>query len=74
MRDQDNDTKNVPQTSYGTAPERIFNEARNADRLMVIAVKGGKPHLWADGDERSSQELLTQFFPSAVLPEIEQVG
>lgn len=56
------------QTLYETNPERIFNEARNAETIIVLAVKGGEPVLWANGDERQSQELLAQFFPSAVLP------
>lgn len=53
---------------YGQSPDRIFDDARTADNIIVLAVKNGTPQMWADGDERTSQELLAQFFPSAVLP------
>lgn len=61
-----------PTTNYDVPQSRIFDEARHAtDGIIVLAVKNGKPVMWADGDEAKAQGLLSQFFPSAVLPERE---
>lgn len=57
------------QYDYGQTKDRIFDEARNADTVLVIGTKGGKPHIWSNGDPAVAQELLAQVFPSAVLPE-----
>lgn len=74
MQGKENDQGNTPTTAYNVSSERIFNEARNADNIMVVALKDGNLHLWSNKGERGAQELLTQIFPSAVLPEPERVS
>lgn len=59
--------------SYGMPSERIYSEARNPEQVLVIGIKDGQPVMWASGDEAKAQELLAQFFPSAVLPETREL-
>jgi hypothetical protein len=67
-RQSDKDTGQV-QAQYNVPAERIINDARGADSLIVLAVKGGKPQLWATDKPDGAQEFLSQYFPEAVLPE-----
>lgn len=53
---------------YGVPAERIFNETRNADHIIVIAVKGGKAELLSDGEYDRAVDVLAQVFPDAELP------
>jgi hypothetical protein len=63
---QGKDNQDV-QAHYDVPTERIVNDARNAETLIVFGMKGGKPVLWSNTPERKAQELLTQFFPEANL-------
>lgn len=69
MRDHDDDSTGKVQAQYNVTSERILNDVRGAESIIVLAVKGGKTQLWASGTQDKAQDLLTQYFPEAVLPE-----
>jgi hypothetical protein len=74
MREQGRDNDSPTTGHYGVAPQQIFNSVSNAEGIIVLTVKNGEPELWTDKSERDAQQLLSQFFPSAVLPKMEPVG
>jgi hypothetical protein len=69
MRDHDDENTGKVQAQYNVPAERILNDVRGADSIIVLAVKGGKPQLWATDKPDTAQDFLSQYFPEAVLPE-----
>lgn len=73
MPRHDDNATNV-QAEYNTPQDRIISDARGANSLIVLAMKNGKPVLWATDSMDKAQELVSQYFPSAVLPETTGAG
>lgn len=67
-RHSDKDTGQV-QAQYNVPAERILNDVRGADSIIVLAVKDGKAQLWATDKPDMAQDTFSQYLPSATLPE-----
>jgi hypothetical protein len=58
------------QAQYNVTAERIIQDVRGADSLIVLAVKDGKPQLWATDKPDKAQDFAAQYLGSSVtLPE-----
>lgn len=67
MRDHDDENTGKVQAQYNVPAERIINDVRGADSLIVLAVKGGKPQLWATDKPDRAQDFLSEYFPETNL-------